>query len=355
MVVTMASERLISLSNTINKKDYDKLLDVLKEYNITPASIERIRSAYKVVCADRCYCLKKINHGDKKALKGLLLVEYLKSHNFNNVVNYIPTINGSDSVKTKTSIYYLMDWVEGRECDFDNEEELKNAVKLLGEFHKSSTGFNPDKLRIDSNIKNWPGYIEFEVKEMLHFKGYIERKKIKTQFDFDYYYAVDAFLPYMNLALELLTTSDYISTSSSAKEQHTICHDSFYYQNILIDSNNQMYLIDLDSVVYDIHVYDLAKFIRRILYKKQYSWNFEFAKTMIEIYSEINPLNKEDYKILLAFLIIQHKFWKLGRKRYRKGKKWSEDKYVHKLRKLMRYRELQSEFIEKFKQYYDIK
>ncbi|TDT61519.1 CotS family spore coat protein [Fonticella tunisiensis] len=347
-------DRIVSISDLINPKERRRILEVLSHYSIIPEKVEKIRSVYKVKCGNRYYCLKKTKNGDKKAKKGMYLVEYLKSNGFYNVAEYIKTEEGREYFKTQKNTYYLMEWIDGRECDVENFEELKTAVKMLAEFHIKSKGFSPEGVRVESNIKNWPVMLQTCKKDLDLFKHLIERKKVQTSFDIDYYSYIEKFKSSMDTAIDLLKKSNYMIVSSRAKNEKCICHDSFYYQNILFDPNNNVYLIDLDSTIYDIHVYDLAKFIRRILYKKIYCWNFEIARKLIDVYCSVNPLSIEDYEILLAFIIFPHKYWKLGRKRYIKKKKWSEDKYLKKLRKLVRYIDRQQHFINCFIDYYKI-
>jgi len=54
---------------------------------------------------------------------------------------------------------------------------------------------------------------------------------------------------------------------------------------------------------------------------------------------------------MLALIIFPHKFWKLGKKRYVKYKNWNELKYMHKLNRLLKYNELQQQFIEDYLNY----
>ncbi|EFG86108.1 spore coat protein, CotS family [Clostridium carboxidivorans P7] len=144
-------------------------------------------------------------------------------------------------------------------------------------------------------------------------------------------------------SLNFLNTSDYYKLSRQAEKNKTICHDSFYYQNI-IKKNNQYYIIDLDSIIIDLHVNDLGKLIRRLMFKGSYEWDFQKAKTLIEAYNEVNKLEKNELEVMLALIVFPHKFWKLGRKRYIKYKNWDENKYIHKLNRLMKYNDMQNKF-----------
>lgn len=351
----MEYNRIVKISDAIGNREHEKIIDILSHYRIVPKDVERIRSVYKVICNEKSYCLKRIRHGDKKALKGLLLVRYLKSNDFSNVAEYIKTLDGRECVKYKKERYYLTEWIDGKECDFKTIDELIKASQLLGEFHIKSKGFYSKGINMGSNHKNWPKMLLEMKEDLLYFEKVIDSKKIKSVFDAEYKNTIDYYKNMMDVSIQLLNNSNYIDISKKAKEQRCVCHDSFYYQNILLKNDNTMYIIDLDSTIYDIHAYDLAKFIRRILHKKAYSWSFEVGKKLIEAYSEINKLTYEDYEILLAFIIFPHKFWKLGKKKYYKSKKWKEEKYLKKLYKLISYINNQNQFINEYTKYFNLK
>lgn len=350
----MSNHRLISITTDISDIETKIVRKVLSEYNIDPENLEKVRSVYKVKTKDNCYCLKKMKHGGSKAVKGMQLTNYLREKGFDNLATYYKTKDEKAFIRLGKNIYYLTEWINGFECNFDKYEELKRAVKLLADFHLKSKGFHSRNAKIENNFKNWPEKFLKMKRDIQIFKKLIHQKKLKTPFDMEYLKSCDRFDVFIDSSMDLLKKSNYYSVCSIAKAQKCICHDSFYYQNVLKDKDDNLYLIDLDSVVYDINVYDLAKFIRRILYKKCYSWDFNIANELIAEYSSINPLSYEDYEILLAFIIFPHKFWKLGKKRYLKRKKWNEEKYLKKLYKLKKYEEKQHEFMNKFLEYYII-
>jgi Ser/Thr protein kinase RdoA (MazF antagonist) len=98
---------------------------------------------------------------------------------------------------------------------------------------------------------------------------------------------------------------------------------------------------------------DLGKFIRRLMTKSDFQWNFSKARYIIEAYHTQNPLSAEELEVMLALIIFPHKFWKLGRKRYIKQKNWSENKYMHKLEKVIKYSDLEQNFIDDYQNFID--
>lgn len=357
LALNMRHSDYVGINTEINAKinsiEYSKVISILKEYSIEPIKVEKIRSVYKITTEGRIYCLKKMKHGGaEKVQKGMLLSEYLISKGFYSVVKYIKTSDNKLCVRKRHFIYYVTDWIKGRESNFNDFDELKKCASLLADFHLKSKGFTIDNSKITNNNKMWPSIFKKQKNDLEVIREVILSKKVKTTFDLSYFSLIDEYIDAMNSAIKLLEDSHYIHIASNASAEKTICHDSFYYQNILVKRNEKLYIIDLDSTVYDINVYDLGKFIRRILYKGTYAWDFEIARELIEIYSAINPISKEEYKVLLAFIMFPHKYWKLGKKRYINRKKWIEDKYARKLNRVLRYKEKQNEFIQKFIDHY---
>ncbi|QCX32325.1 CotS family spore coat protein [Caloramator sp. E03] len=341
-------------NNKINYDEYSKVKKILKHYAIEPESIEKIRNVYKIKFNNKSYCLKKVRHSNKKVIKNYHLIKYLNNNGFNNIASFILTSDGKEYVKTKKSIYYVTEWIEGRECNIYDIDELKMAIKLLAEFHLKSKGFYYKEIKIENKIKNWPLELRKRKQDLLKFKKIIEDKKVKSIFDIQYFNAIDGAIKYMDISIKMLDESKYYDLLKRAKYEKSICHDSFYYQNIIIDDIGNVYLIDFDSITYDICVYDVAKFIRRIMHKRIYSWDFNKAQELILEYSKVNPLSLEEYEIMLAFIIFPHKFWKLGIKRYHKHKKWEDEKYLKKLNRILRYIDMQDKFIEDFINYYGL-
>jgi CotS family spore coat protein len=349
-------KRISELNKYITDEYLKKINTILlNHYNITPTSVEKVRSAFKVNTERSIYCLKEFKHNDKKASIGYHLTRFLKDNGFDGVTDYIKTVHGKDVIKYNKRYYYLTSWIEGSECDFKDINVLKQACAFLADFHNKSKGFHINSFKIKSNYNKWEKKVLSIKKDLLKFKSIITSKILKTYFDEEYYKLIDFNLKLCDKALQIFSKESYKRLCEKAKNERLICHDSFYYQNLLINNNGKMFLIDLDSVIYDLPIYDLAKFIRRIMNKSYIEWNFEIAKDLIFAYNEVRKIEKDEFEVFLGHLIIPHRFWKLGKKRYLKRKEWSEEKYLKKLNKEIRLKDKREEFINKFIENYLIK
>ncbi|MBZ9624269.1 CotS family spore coat protein [Clostridium sp. FP2] len=327
----------------INNKEMQILISVMHKYNIQLVTAEKIRGAYKITADSGNFSLKRIKHGRNKAKNGCLLTEELIFNKFTNIAKYFRTKEGDFYVRYKSSIFYLTEWLEGCECDLTDIDEAVNCTKLLAEFHNKLNKIDHNKIHIGRNLNNWPKIFASNLNNLEKFKKIIISKRIKNDFDVLFLGGIDNFYNRGLLAINMINKSQYYKLSKVANDGKTICYKDFYNQNI-IKKEGEYFITDLDSIIIDLQISDLGTLIRRLMFKKSYGWNFDFAKALIEAYNSINKLCKEDLEIMFALIIFPQKFWRLGYRRYIDQKKWSETKYLHKLKRILSYSENQEKF-----------
>lgn len=349
----MCAEKVLA-DTAVSDKEYIMIVHVLEKYNMKPYKISKSRSAYKVVNSDnQAICLKRMKHGEVKVKNGYMLVNNLSQVNFHNTARYFKTVNDNFYVRYGKYILYVTEWLDGEECLLDNLDEAVNCSKLLADFHLSTRKIDTSCFRLRNNLKNLPKEFYNNLINIEGFRNSIDNKRIKNEFDSLYLRYLDIFYSIGLTALNILNNSCYYLLSKDADMHNTICHDSFYYQNI-IKVQNSYFIIDLDSIVKDLQVIDLGKFVRRLMYKNSYQWNFDRAKYIIEAYSSVNTLSIQELEVMLAVIVFPHKFWKLGKKRYIKQKGWSEKKYLSKLHRIIKYTEQQRSFLDQYIKYFSI-
>lgn len=347
----MKDGRLLKNDTKLSEKEVKTVNKILKDFDITALSIEKVRSVYKVKTASVNLCLKRLKHGKNKAENGNELVKLLNNNGFKLVPKYYNTKEKNLFIKYKGLYFYLTEWIDGKECNLDEIKEAEACAKLLADFHKATSNVDVNKFNIRNNIKSWPEVYKKKVYDIKNYEKIIANKKIPTSFDIYFKENINFFLNRAMLAMKILNTSEYYKITSSSKG-NTLCHDSFYYQNV-IKKDDKYYIIDLDSIVIDLQIKDLGKFIRRLMTKKSYGWDFSKALKIIEAYNSIKKLHKSELEVMLAIIIFPHTFWKLGRKRYIKCKNWSEQKFNHKLKKIIENMELEEKFTENYIAYLD--
>jgi CotS family spore coat protein len=300
------------------------------------------------------YCLRKIKDSLKVSLNNLKLSHYLLETGFTNILDYIKTYEGKKLLKYNKGSYYLSNWKEGREGSYTNFSDIENVALLLANFHLKSQGYYSKHIAIDFKAYNWSSRLEKYKKVFSIITEVISNKKIKTMFDILYMKSIEFFESQLELSVQLLNQSNYNRILQNAQLKCTLCLNDFSLKNILVVNDDEYYFTSLNKVKYNINVYDLSKFIKKTLFKKEYSWDFKYARDIIDNYCIINPLSKDEISILLSLIVFPQFFYKLGKKKYIKRKKWEEDKYLEKLYKVTRNIDKQREFVEEYIRYYSI-
>lgn len=335
----------------INQIKIRKILDM---YNLNILNTEKVRSVYKVYSDAGLFCLKEISKDEKKAMKSVKIMETLKNQGFDKVANPYSCSTGSYIAKTKDSSYYLTDWIDALEVNFDDAKHILESAKLLAEFHKNAYGLKFKDIKIKSYIREWPNIFSNKINFLNDIKEKLSLNVNIEPFDEVYLSNIDYYLNEAQFALNTLKHSEYEDICKYYGKNRQLCHNSFYYQNILVDKNNEYYLIDLESCVYDIPLRDIGKFIIRIMDKKENLWDFNLCKDILTNYNSIRTIRKNEYKVLLSIIAFPYKFYKLGRKKYMKRKKWKNERFYRKLKRINEARKEKKEFINKFIEYYDI-
>lgn len=332
-----------------------EIIQVLEQYGIYNSEVQQVRSAYKVICDQGIYCLKKLKHGKAKSIKGDAIVRHLKRRGFPYVVDYLRTTEGELYVELPHRTYYMTDWVDGKEVNFKSLDNLVKAVKLLAMFHVSTAGFedNQERMIKEYFAKRKSEYDEV-VEELMRFKESILSSENSTLWEKKYAHHMGFPLTMADLSMKLFQRYNYDLIINKDKKLAGFCHESYYYQNVIEDNNKKYYLIDLDSCVQNIFIYDLGKLLRRMLWAKEYRWNFDVVRTCIENYKAIKPLEKTELGVLLGIIIFPHKYWKLGGKWFERKEGWTEEMYDRKLKKQIECIPEIQKFIDQYSNYYGI-
>lgn len=327
--------------------DNKTILKVASKYDFEVNGITRVGSLYKLETSNGPYALKRIRHGKHKPKNTNLLINDLRSKSFVNTTPYLCTKDGDLLIKEKKFYYYVAEWAQSGEVNFENLEEAMDSAKLLANFHISSIGINTKNSKIKNKLRNWPEIFNNRLNDIEKFKKLIDNKKFKNEFDLGYEKYIEDYYYRGMLSINLLNNSDYYKFSKEACSFSTLCYNNFNSKNIVKNENNYL-LVNLENIKIDLQLVDLTKFIQTLMYKRFYKWDFAKAKEVIEAYSSVKKLKKSDLEFMLAFIIFPEKFWRLGSRRYIKKKKWEEVHYIHKLKKFEKNNEDQRKFLEDY-------
>lgn len=332
-----------------NKKNHslskDLIDNLMRDFDLKVKGFKEVRNAYRIDTNRGKKLLKraKINEDELKQVYEAL--EYLARKGFRKTSRFIITKYGDPYVRNGNELYYLTDWIDGKECKLHKSKLVEEAIRTIAEFHLASIGFNNSQQNKHNKAGKWQDLFYKRSNELLQLKEMVKENKYLTQFDELFLANVDNMYEYTQRAIELLILSDYRSLSTASMERGGFCHYGLSSRN-LIKNKNGIYIVDLDNLKFDLHLLDLGKFMLKYLPKYQFDLNV--ANTVIYNYSNVNEIDKQQMEVLTAYLIYPHRFWRVVHRYYNKQNQWSEVAFVKKLEKAIREYDDLFNFVKKF-------
>jgi CotS family spore coat protein len=289
-------------------------------------------------------CLKKISYGTQKLMYIYKAKEHIISNGFDKIDKNYLTPEGAPYAFVNDDIYVVTNWIDGRECDFKKEEDLKRAAETLARFHLCARGFTPDEdTKVRSDIGKLTNTLDKRLATLNKMRDTARKNKRKTEFDMLYLSNVDFYLKLSKEAMKSLDLESYKKVCSDALSEKVLCHHDFTYHNILFEDNGNSYVIDFDYCKWEMQIYDVATLLIKSL--KRLNWNMNSGKLVLEAYSSINPISKHELNILKTLLVFPQRFWRLANRYYYKEAGWSEASFVKKMKEIIDEREEYMNFI----------
>lgn len=317
-------------------------------YHINAAFITKIKNVYKLQSDKDEYCLKVIHYEYEHFIFIVEAIKHLNKNGFNNVPEIINTIKGKEYIKFGDYYVYLTKWIDARQCNYDNPFDVILASAALARLHKKSENF---EVRKDMAPRiYWFRWIEiFNTRkyEILDFKSRINRKEIKTEFDYKYLSMLDRQLNIAEEAVSNLTHTQYYNKMLLEINKKGFCHHDYAHHNVLIGKDNELFIIDFDYCILDTHLHDLASLLIRKM--KNGKWDLNSALFIMDVYNSIYPVEISDISVMSAFIQFPQDFWQLGIQYYWEKQPWGEEFFMNKLNKIYFDIDEKQEFIEKFR------
>ena len=327
--------------------DYVYIKNLVEEkYSINVQSVEKIKNVYKIIDnSNSKFCLKVIGYEYPHFYFIISAMEHLKNNNYKNILEIINATDNKNYIKIKDKFAYLTKWIDSRELNYDNPVDLEMATISLAKLHKGSEGFS-----INSKMKpriywgNWIKNFQTRGNEILDFKKRIYQKSYKSEFDLLYLDIIIEQLESVENCIINLKKSGYMSLMSRQVMRRGFCHHDYAHHNVLLDSNNEIRIIDFDYCILDTYLHDLGSLCIRVM--KDGKWDINKFKKIINDYSKVKNITDEEIKILKYFIMFPQAYWQLGIQYYWEQQPWKEEVFINKLLKYINDIEMRKEFIE---------
>jgi len=346
--------------NNVNKSG-SGLAKKLKKYKVDPSIIDqwdlevndvsKVKAVFRLETTEGPKCFKEVTYGEEKLLFILSAMEHLVANGFHDTVTYRPTKGGKPFVRNGNSIFFVTDWIEGKECDFDNKEHLAASCRTLARFHLAAKGLKPmpgSKVKIMWG--KWPRVFTKRCRDLLIFKERARGKDKKSEFDRKFLACFQEAYTNGLKSIEILRNSNYPRLVQEAAKNLTFNHRDVAARNFVIKPDGTAGLFDFDYCRYDIRTNDLVRLIERTLKNKR--WDIRVADRILNLYQEINPIHPDEFPVLLAFFRFPQKLWRVADRYYGEKKPWPEREFVNKINEIMSGAERKEKFLREFEDKY---
>lgn len=331
----------------------ENLTKVLNEYDIEVISIKnenyKVKKGVWWVDTPEGYKILKKNSIPCDELEFIIsAMEYLCSRGIH-MPKIIQSKKGEKYVKIDGANYMLNEAIKGNAPSSKTNEGLKKIIQELGKFHAASIGFKPpENYKKDVLLGTWEKKAR---KKMNKLKEYYDAEKSKSthnEFGQIILNEFPKFYNKMEKALTEHTNSQYNLWVNQVKNTGCLVHQDFIDGNLILTDSGDIYVLDPDSITIELPIKDIRKFLNKIM-KKRGGWNLNMTKDILSLYQEKNPLESWQWQVLKPTIMYPHLFAGIMGKYYEKKEvTWTENKYIKKLKEMIKIEISKEPIIEKF-------
>lgn len=321
--------------------------EILGKYNIDVVNTKKVRGAILCSAVQGQFLLKEVPVSKNRLLALDTLYHHLQEQ-FETDVDYLcPTKEGELCVEAEDGkTYMLRRWHEGRECDVKKTPEVLAAAGNLAKLHKVMYLEIP-KMAEGEMLKE---EYERHNRELRKVRQYIRKMTTKGKFEMAFLEAYEEMERLAELSVWMLKKSGYQKLYREQMEHHSLIHGEYNYHNIwILEDESQagiqrMAITNFDKFKRQIQIEDLYYFLRKVMEKC--GWKERLGDHILNAYSAVRPLSKEELEYLNIRLIYPEKFWKVANSFYYSNKAWTSAKNVEKIENVQRQTKEKERFIK---------
>ncbi len=310
-------------------------------------SYEKIKNIYRAETDKGTKCIKRAHMSPSFFFFIYTAVKHLIGNGFEGVLPYNRALDGRICLQDGKYIYYVVDWLESRECKFKRDDDLKKAIKAAADLHKASIGYvPPEGAKPRVYYGRWIDKFSVKCIEMLEFSKSIEEKEYISEFDEIYAKHLNYYWQQGRESIELLGKSSYMDVMKVSKERGEFCHHDMANHNFIIAPDDKTYLIDFDYCIMDTRLHDLCSLIIRNMRYGQ--WNISKAYSILNEYSSHYTVEDKELEVMKAFITFPQDFWQVGLQYYVEKQPWTMDCFMMRLTRIVDDREMREKFLKEF-------
>lgn len=317
-----------------------------EKFGLEVKSLVPYKDTYMLVTSQGRKLVRKMPFSTERLLFVHGAKEHLVKNGFSGVDRYLCTLSGEPYFIFENSCYTLIDFIDGHESSFDNDSDVCEAAAILAKLHQASRGYKATEgSKVQDDLGKLPGFFNKRLEDIKKMKK--QAKKGKGRFDQLFLEHVNHFCEIGESAAADLAVSSYENLAEKARAEGLFCHHDYTHHNIMTDGTKTT-VINFDYCCFELKMYDIANFIRRKMRKCE--WDITKTEMIVNTYSGIEPLSKEEMAVMRIILQFPQKFWRVINRYYNSRRSWSERSYVIKLQEVIDEIGPHKEFIRRYSQ-----
>lgn len=319
---------------------YNLSNQLLEQYPFEVSDVQKGRGAYICTTTEGKIILKEFKGSPAKA-KALEEILTTLSSSAIRADEIVHTTEGEILAKeTDETVYYARRYIEGRECETKNRDDILLAMKELARFHTVLHKTNMECAAVPK--KAFLEEVRKHNREIRKVRNYIHGKHKKNEFEMIFMNHYEVFLRQaLNVEAEL---SEWLNTAreEDINELYGICHGDYNQHNVIF-AGKEIILTNFEQSCFDMQIVDLTHFLRKLMEK--HNFNVGLASDMIRAYEKERRLSPGEWKQLYLRMAYPEKFWKVANHYFNANKAWVSMRDIEKLKKVIDQEEIRQEFL----------
>lgn len=310
----------------------DRAVSVLSEYDFEVIRTWKGRGSILFETPEGIRILKEYTGFTEKLTLQNALLSHIRNTSGISVEEILPNKEGMLWTKDQSqNTYFVKTYFGGRECSVRDNEECREAMRVLARLHKAMK--MPVEPGVPVSVSRMDKEYEKHNRELKKVRRFLRDKSQKNDFEI---YLLKHYDRYMEKAFEIAEKWQSCQKPDfyeRIKDEGVWCHGDYQYHNLLFEET-QVNVINFEKCVCDSQVRDLYLFLRKLLEKN--NWGISIGMGLLEAYQKEKALTEEELRQLYYRLAYPEKFWKIVNFYFNAGKAWIPGRNMEKFEKLLR-------------------
>lgn len=236
--------------------------------------------------------------------------------------------------------YYARYYIEGRECDPKNRDDILRAMHEMARMHLALQDGCPLARRTPGEA--FRQEVRKHNRELRKVRNYIHGKHKKNAFEMMFMQHFEGFMQ------QALRVEQRLEDWLAEAEEETleamcgVCHGDYNQHNVVF-AGKRIVLTNWEQACCDMQIVDVARFLRKLMEK--HNFNIGLGSDMMSSYEKCRKLSADEWEQLYLRMAYPEKFWKVANHYFNSNKAWVSGRDIEKLQKVLEQEEKRQEFL----------